>query len=99
LSFRIQYWCWCLSNGSVIVSSKSYKEKEKKIPSSNTIQFQSHQKKKKEKKGVWRQLCEYLSEAEAHLPPTVSQLLLQALFIADLRNEFYTHLAPQALFI
>jgi hypothetical protein len=32
----------------------------------------------------------------AHLPLTVSQLLLlQALFIADLRNEVYTNLAPQ----
>jgi hypothetical protein len=37
---------------------------------------------------------ECLSEAAAHLPPIVSQLLLQALFIADLRN-----LALQALFI
>jgi hypothetical protein len=55
----------------------------------------------KEKNGVWRQLCECLSEAAAHLPPTVSQLLLllQALFIADLRNELYTHLALLALFI
>jgi hypothetical protein len=36
----------------------------------------------------------------AHLPLTVSQLLLlQALFIADLRNELYTHLALQALLI
>jgi hypothetical protein len=68
----------------------------KKIPNSNAIQFQSHQRKKKN--GVWRQLCECLSEATAHLPPTVSQLMLQALFIADLSNELYTHLAPQALF-
>jgi hypothetical protein len=59
-------------------------------------QFQSHQRKKN---GVWRPVCECLSEAAAHLPPTVSQLLLQALFIADLRNELYTHLALQALFI
>jgi hypothetical protein len=35
----------------------------------------------------------------ALLPAIVSQLLLQALFIADLRNELYTHLALQALFI
>jgi hypothetical protein len=40
-----------------------------------------------------------LFEAAAHLPPTVSWLLLQALFTADLRNELYTHLALQALFI
>jgi hypothetical protein len=53
----------------------------------------------KRKKRVWRQLCECLSEGVGHLPPTVSQLLLQALFIADLRNELYTHLALQALFI
>jgi hypothetical protein len=54
--------------------------------------------KKKIKKGVWRQLCECLSEAAAHLTPTVSQLL-QVLFIADLRSELYIHLALQALFI
>jgi hypothetical protein len=46
----------------------------------------------KKKKRVWGQLCECLSEAAAHLPPTVCQVLLQALFIADLRNELYTHL-------
>jgi hypothetical protein len=51
------------------------------------------------KNGIWIQLCECLSEAAAHLPPTVSQMLLQALFIADLRNEVYTHLALQGLFI
>jgi hypothetical protein len=58
----------------------------------------SHQRKTKKK--TWRQLCECLSEAVGHLPPTVSQLLLlQALFIADVKNELYTPLAPQALFI
>jgi hypothetical protein len=56
-------------------------------------------KEQKKKKRVWRLLCECLSEAAAHLPPTVSHLLLQALFIADLRSELYTYLAPQALFI
>jgi hypothetical protein len=55
-------------------------------------------KEEEKKKRVWRQLCECLSEAAAYLPPTVSHLL-QALFIVDLRNELYTHLAPQALFI
>jgi hypothetical protein len=60
----------------------------------------SHQRKrKKRKKKVWRQYCEYLSDAVAHLPTTVSQLLLEALLIADLRSELNTHLAPQALFI
>jgi hypothetical protein len=48
---------------------------------------------------VWRQLCECLSEAVAHLPTAVSQLLLEALLIADLRSELNTHLTPQALFI
>jgi hypothetical protein len=57
----------------------------------------SHQRGKK--KGVWRQLCECLSEAVAHLLHTASQLLLQALFIADLKSELFTHLALQALFI
>jgi hypothetical protein len=51
------------------------------------------------KNGLWRQLCECLSEAAAHLPPIVSHLLLQALFIVDLRNEIYLHLALLALFI
>jgi hypothetical protein len=55
--------------------------------------------KGREKKRVWRQYCECLSEAVAHLPATVSQLLLEALLIADVRNEFSTHLALQALFI
>jgi hypothetical protein len=39
------------------------------------------------------------SFVNVYLAPTVSQLLLQALFIADLRNELCTHLALQALFI
>jgi hypothetical protein len=60
----------------------------------------SHQRKrKKEKKRVWGQLCDCLSEAAAHLPTAVSQPLLEALLIADLRNELNTHPAPQALFI
>jgi hypothetical protein len=54
--------------------------------------------KEKRKKRVWRQFCECLSEAVAHLPDTVSQLLLEALLIADLRSEYNTHLALQALF-
>jgi hypothetical protein len=77
----------------VVVSSKGEKRNPKL--KCNIVSFSSKEKKK----GVWRQLCECLSEAAAHLPPTVSQLLLQALFIADLRNEFYTHLPWQALFI
>jgi hypothetical protein len=64
-------------------------------PSSVVVSSKEEEKKKK----VWRQFCECLSEAAAHLPSTVSHLLLEALFIAGLRNELYTHLAPQALFI
>jgi hypothetical protein len=33
------------------------------------------------KKKVWRQFCEWLSEAVAHLPAAVSLLLLEALFL------------------
>jgi peptidoglycan biosynthesis protein MviN/MurJ (putative lipid II flippase) len=40
----------------------------------------SHQKRKK-KKRVWRQFCEWLSMAVAHLPAAVSLLLLEALII------------------
>jgi hypothetical protein len=39
----------------------------------------SHQRKKEKK--VWRQVCEWLSEAAAHLPASVSLLLLEALFM------------------
>jgi hypothetical protein len=35
----------------------------------------------REKKRVWRQFCEWLSEATAHLPGAVSLLLLEALFM------------------
>jgi hypothetical protein len=38
-------------------------------------------KGREKKKGVWRQLCECLSQTVAHLPSTVIHLLLQALFI------------------
>jgi hypothetical protein len=37
--------------------------------------------KEKSGGGVWGQLYECLLEAVAHLPPTVSHLLLQALFV------------------
>jgi hypothetical protein len=58
----------------------------------------SHQRKRKNKR-VWRQFYEWLSEAAAHLPAVDSQLLLEALLIADLRSEIITYLAPQNLFI
>jgi hypothetical protein len=61
----------------------------------------SHQRKRKKekRKRVCRQFCEWLFEAAAHLPAAVSQLLLEVLLVAALRNELNTHLAPQALFI
>jgi hypothetical protein len=34
-----------------------------------------------EKKRVWRQFYEWISEAVVHLPAAVSQLLLEALFM------------------
>jgi hypothetical protein len=37
--------------------------------------------KEERKKRVWRQCCECLSEAVAHLPAAVSLLLLEALFM------------------
>jgi hypothetical protein len=38
-------------------------------------------KEERKKKRVWRQVCEWLSEAVAHLPAAVSLLLLEALFM------------------
>jgi hypothetical protein len=37
--------------------------------------------KGRKKKNLWRQFCEWLSEAVAHLPAAVSLLLLEALFL------------------
>jgi hypothetical protein len=109
---QLQSWCWCLRSISVIVSSNGIKTKQNKQTKSpkfkcNTVSVSPSasnctsvvSSKEEKKKRVWRQVCECLSEAVAYLPPTVSQLLLQALFIVDLRNEVYTHLALQALFI
>jgi hypothetical protein len=39
------------------------------------------EEREKKRKRVWRQFCEWLSEAAAHLPTAVSLLLLQALFM------------------
>jgi hypothetical protein len=55
--------------------------------------------REKKKNRVWSQFCDCLSEAVLHPPTAVSQLLPEALLIADLRSELNTHLAPQALFI
>jgi hypothetical protein len=84
----------CLRSSSVIFLSKwkkqKTKNKTKKYPKlkCNTVSVSPlayggvvSSKAEKKKKGVWRQLCVCLSEAVAHLPPTVSHLLLQALFI------------------
>jgi hypothetical protein len=38
-------------------------------------------KVERKKKRVWRQFCEWVSEAVAHLPAAVSLLLLEALFM------------------
>jgi hypothetical protein len=73
------------------LSSKGKKQKNKSKKKKSQVQMEysffsphhlvvlSHQRKKK--KGVWRQLCECLSQATTHLPPTVNHLLLQAVFI------------------
>jgi hypothetical protein len=45
------------------------------------VQFACCLIKEREKKRVWRQICECLSEAVAHLPTAVSLLLLEALFM------------------
>jgi hypothetical protein len=85
----VKEFCCFLIKGKKPKKPKTKKQTNKNIPSSNAIQFQlvlhhlvfSHQRKRKKKGGVWRQLCECLSDVVAHLPPIVSHLLLQALFI------------------
>jgi hypothetical protein len=86
----------CLRSSSVIFSSKGKKEKTNKqtnknpkfkcntvsvSPSASSPSSVIVSSKKRKKKGVWRQLCECLFEAEAHLPSTVSHLLLHAPFV------------------
>jgi hypothetical protein len=39
------------------------------------------EKRKRKKKNIWRQFCEWLSETVAHLPAAVSLLLLVVLFM------------------
>jgi hypothetical protein len=41
----------------------------------------SSKEEREKKERVWRQVCECLSEAVAHLPAAVSLLLLEALFM------------------
>jgi hypothetical protein len=52
------------------------------------------------KKRVWRQLCEWLSEAAAHWPAAVSLMLLEALFmqISWVRWHCISFLRPVCLF-
>jgi hypothetical protein len=56
-------------------------------------------KEEKKKKGSVDSSVNVFFEAVAHLPATVSQFLLEALLIVDLKNELNSHLALQALFI
>jgi hypothetical protein len=51
-----------------------------------------------EKKRIWRQFCEWLSEAVAFLPTAVSLLLLEALFMQISGVSLTLTLVPQALF-
>jgi hypothetical protein len=67
--------------------------------SSSSVVASSKEEREKKRKRVWRQFCECLSEALAHLLATVSRMLLEALLISSLRNELITHIVPQALFI
>jgi hypothetical protein len=46
-----------------------------------SVVFSSKEEKKKKKKRVWRQFCEWLSEAVVHLAAAVSLLLLETLFM------------------
>jgi hypothetical protein len=45
------------------------------------VQFSYCLIKRREKKKVWRQFCEWLSEAVTHVPAAASLLLLEALFM------------------
>jgi hypothetical protein len=102
-------FCHCLiqeENTKIKTKNKQLKKNPKfkcntvsVSPSASSPSFVIVPSKEEEKKKIWRQLCECLSEAVAHLLPNVSQLLLQGLFIVGLRNELSTHLTPQALFI
>jgi hypothetical protein len=54
--------------------------------SPSSVIVSSKEEKKRKKKRVWRQLCECLAEIVAHLRAAVSQVLLEASLIADVRN-------------
>jgi hypothetical protein len=91
-----EVFCRCLINGNKTKIAKKKKQSRTKCPKfrCNTVSVSfsacrcslvAVSSKEEKKKSVWRQLCECLSEAVAHLPITVSQLLLPSLVIADLR--------------
>jgi Fe-S-cluster containining protein len=68
--------------------------------SSSSVVVSSKEEKKKEKESGDSSVNVYLRlQLTCPLLATVSQLLLEAFLIADLRSELNTHLAPQALFI
>jgi hypothetical protein len=82
-----KYFCHCLIKGD-----KNKTKKPQKCPrfKCNTISVSfsacrcssvAVSSKVGRKKRVWRQFCEWLSEAAAHLPIAVSLLLLEALFM------------------
>jgi hypothetical protein len=48
---------------------------------SGLVVVSSKEQRKKKRKRAWRQVCECLSEAVAHLPTAVSLLLLEALLM------------------
>jgi hypothetical protein len=64
-------------------------------PISVIVSLKEERNKETKKKRVWRQLCERLSEAAAHLQPAAAA----GFIYADLRSEVYTHLALQAMFV
>jgi hypothetical protein len=93
------YFCHCAIKGEKTKTESKQGNKQTKytklkcntvsvspsVSSPNSVIFSSKEEKKR--KRVWRQLCGCLSEVVAHLPPTVCLLLLQALFVVDLRSE------------
>jgi hypothetical protein len=90
-------------------STKQNKKTLQSVPHSNAIQLQkvfqhvgvvrlvSHQRKR-DKKRVLRQFCEWLSAAVACLPGAVSLLLLEALFMQISGVSLALTWPPQALF-
>jgi predicted transcriptional regulator len=81
-----KYFCRCLIKGE----KEPKKSEHHKVFKCHTVSVSFSacrcrlfvvSSKEERKKRVWRQLCEWLSEAVAYLPAAVSQLLLEALFM------------------